>query len=154
MENVQNIVAQRQLELQDKRRYFLLAAVGTAVGFIVTQISPETTGDYFWVLAVGLVLLALSFLAGLWGISLTNQLLQTNYNYLEFAVQGMQRRIPISQSKEIADEASFTPLAKKLNLSTFLQISCLGIGALMVPIWKTLTCSQCVSSLWKSIGIE
>lgn len=143
----QNLLVQQQLLLQDKRRYFLLGASGTAVAFTVTQIGPDTANAYLWVLCLAVLCFGLSLIAGLLTISFTNRLLETNYKYLDFAHQGLLQNIPVQVSKEIAERESFDPLNKRLRLYIMLQIGFVGAGATLLPIWKILSCQPCLAAL-------
>ena len=133
------------MQLLDKRRYFLLAAAGASIAFSITQIGPETTNHWFFLIVVALALYALSFVAGLSAIQSTNFLIAKNFQLL-----AEESKVAPSMAqalrKHVNDEV-LDPLAARLERSDRFQLWFLVGGAIATATWKIFSCSECLNSL-------
>ncbi len=134
-------------QLQEKRTYFLLAASGTSIGFTITQLDqvPVSSTLYFAVMA--LTLFGASFFSGVKLLSFEEKLIDTNSRYLSAITEFEAKGISQKQFREIVNEASFNPLAKKKLFWMRSQVWTLFIGAMLLPLWKLSACSACVEVL-------
>ncbi|MCA3442712.1 MAG: hypothetical protein INF52_04965 [Rhodobacter sp.] len=146
MNEGQKTVRSEYRQLQERRAYFLLAAAGAAIGFVITQFDPARVISSFYFMLFALAALGASFAAGMAYVNAEEQILYANSLFLDLAGE-QQTSAELAFLRKTADKASFDPLAKKKRWFGTLQLWLLFIGGLLVPIWKIADCNACLSLL-------
>ncbi|NUB43643.1 hypothetical protein GEU84_004535 [Fertoebacter nigrum] len=119
---------------REKLIYFLLASAGAAIGFAITlrDSLPLEWPSILVILAIGVW--AVSFWAGIRAIMNINHFVYANAGYLK-----AQNEVPVGYHPalfEIATEASFDPIQKRISRWQKLQLYGLVLGALFLMIWR------------------
>jgi hypothetical protein len=139
----QKTVRNEYRQLQEKRSYFLLAASGAAIGFVITQFDSTSVTWSFYFMLSSLIALGLSFAAGIGYIYVEEQILYANSIFLGLADE-QETSAELVSLRKIADEATFHPLGRRRRVFGSLQLWLLLLGGLLVPVWKIADCGACL----------
>ncbi|MBR3369607.1 MAG: hypothetical protein IKG52_03150 [Rhodobacteraceae bacterium] len=135
----------------EKRRYYLLAAAGASIGFLVTQMNDLVPNFGLWLMVLSLVCLGASALLGLVAVNLSIAVTQGEVVLYDFEPKALPEAVSVSWVKDYLKDTKLDPTFKKMRMYDKWQTIFLLVGCLLVPVWSLTRCEECTTYLWRSL---